>query len=229
MQCKFLISCDQCNVLVEHNTKCMRCHRILKRDSKKDNYLIYMPLEPQIRQIFKKHFHVITDYLSREHVNGVISDVDDGNLYRKNRDEKPHAKIIALTLNADGEILRSSRGSLWPVPLYMNCLPPDIRYMPENILVTTMYYGMKKPCMNILLYPLAAGIDYLSKNLISIYKDHEFWNFLPLLLLCACDLPARTDIQNSKGLNAEYGCPFCYHVGVPVQNKSGRTTIRYVS
>lgn len=161
-------------------------------------------------------------------MNNILSDVDDGLLYQKIKNEMPSCcYLCAMTLNTDGaNIFKSSNDSLWPVQLVLNCLPPSLRYLPENIIISTLYYG-RKPFMNDLLYILSVEIDHLNEQLITIYKDHEFFNFVPKLLLCACDLPARDKVQNFKGPNGKFGCSICYHPGIPIANNKGRTTIRF--
>lgn len=227
---KFFVKCEECDELVEHNTKCLKCQRILKRDSKKNNFLVYFPLEPQIRKFLHKYFDEIINYLNREHVEGVVSDIDDGLLYKQIREKNPSdLYILSLTLNADGaNIFKSSSDSLWPIQLYLNFLPPAVRFLPENIVVSTLYYGRKKPNMTDLLHLIAVEIDEFSERIISMYRDNEFYNFLPVIHLLSCDLPARTELQNFIGTNGRFGCPFCYHPGIPIRNNSGRTTIRYV-
>lgn len=160
----------------------------------------------------------------------MFSDVDDGLLYKKIDEKNPsNLFTLAITLNADGaNIFRSSHNSLWPIQIVLNCLPPDLRYLPENIIVSTLYYGKKKPDMFDLLYFLSAELHSLIERFISFNKREDFFNFIPRVLLCACDLPARTAIQNFKGVNAKYGCPFCYHPGFPIANHSSGTTIRYI-
>lgn len=226
---KFLIKCEECDDFVEHGVECGQCKRILRKDSKKNNFLVYMNSEPQIRLILNRHFKEIINHLNREHIDDVMCDIDDGRLYKELKKKYPHVKIISLTANIDGaNVFRSSHDSLWPVQLVLNCLPPEIRYLPENIIVTTLFYGKKKPNMEELLYHLAAEIDYLSNKLITVYRENELWNFQPVFMICSCDLPARTQIQNFKGTNAKFGCAYCYHPGIPIKNKSGRSTIRYI-
>lgn len=82
--------------------------------------------------------------------------------------------------------------------------------------------------MNDLLYLLANEIDHLSKQFVSVFKRNEFWNFLPVIMLCSCDLPARADMQNFIGHNGKFACPYCYHPGLSVNNKLRGSTIRYV-
>lgn len=226
---KFFVKCLDCDEMIEHDTKCIKCQRLMKIDSKKNNFLVYFQLEHQIRRILERHLETIISYLNRDHVNDTLADVDDGILFKRLRNETPQSlHIVALTLNVDGaNIFKSSRDSLWPVQLVLNCLPPAIRYFPENIIISTLHYSREQPCMTDLLYLLAVEMDHLNKQLITVYKDHEFHNFVPKLLLCACDLPARTKVQNFKGTNAKFGCPFCFHPGIPTANNRGRTTIRF--
>lgn len=226
---KFFVKCLECDEMIEHDTKCVKCQRLMKIDSKKNNFLVYFQLEIQIKRILERHLDAIIKYLNRDHVNDTLSDVDDGFLYKRLRNETPKSlHIVALTLNVDGaNIFKSSKDSLWPVQLVLNCLPPAIRYFPENIVISTLHYSRNQPCMTDLLYLLAVEIDYLNEQLITIYKDHDFHNFVPKLLLCACDLPARNKVQNFKGSNGKFGCPFCFHPGIPTANNRGKTTIRF--
>lgn len=99
-----LIKCETCNDLVEHNKKCTQCDRILKKDSKKNNFLVYISLEQQIRQIINRHFDQIITYLNREHVHNTMCDIDDGLLYKQLLEKYPHVKIISMTLNVDGDV-----------------------------------------------------------------------------------------------------------------------------
>lgn len=226
---KFFMKCLECDEMIEHDTKCTKCERLMRIDSKKNNFLVYFQLEHQIKRILERHLETIINYLNRDHESDTVTDIDDGFLYKRLRNETPKSlHIVALTLNVDGaNIFKSSKDSLWPVQLVLNCLPPAIRYFPENIVISTLHYSRNQPCMTDLLYLLAVEIDYLNDQLISIYKNHEFHNFVPQLLLCACDLPARSKVQNFKGSNGRFGCPFCFHPGVPTANNRGRTTIRF--
>lgn len=160
----------------------------------------------------------------------MLSDVDDGVLYKKIQEKNPSNLLtLALTLNADGaNIFKSSKNSLWPIQIVLNCLPPGLRYLSDNIIVSTLYYGKEKPNMFDLLYLLAAEIHSCNERFISFYKNDEFFNFIPKLLFCACDLPARAAIQNFMGVNAKFGCSYCYHPGYSIPNNFKGTTVRYV-
>lgn len=224
-----LFNCDTCNQMACDKFHCNLCGRCFEKNSKQNNFLIYISLEHQIRRLLNKYFDEIIHYSKREHVNGVISDIDDGTLFKKVCEKSSHSTTLGFTLNTDGaNIYKSSKGSLWPVQLYANFLPPNIRYLSKNIIVTTIYYGKTKPDMTTLLYPLAAEIDHLNEKLIHIYKENEIWVFRPTIILGVFDLPARAEVQGMKGPTGKYGCPICLHPGIAVKNLSGRTTIRYV-
>lgn len=225
---KFLVICDKCDELNEDETEC-NCGQIVKVDSKKNNFSVHFDLAPQIYQILWKNFDVIIKYLNREHEEGVMCDIDDAKLYKKIREKNKHVHILPITMNLDGaQIFKSSNKSLWPVQLYLNFLPPSIRFLPNNIIVSTVYFGAKKPNMVNLLYSLATEFDAFNDKPMSVYKKDEFHNFLPIMIQCVCDLPARAEVQCFKGPTGKYGCSYCIHPGNPIKNLSGRTTIRYI-
>lgn len=228
---RVLVHCEICDDLIEEKKNCSGCGRMMLKDSKKCNYMIYMPIEPQIKQILTKYFDVILAYMNRERTHTEISDIDDGDLFKKIQNKHQNIKLLSFTMNIDGaNIFKCSKNSIWPVQLLVNPLPPNIRFQFENIIVSTLYYGNKKPNMNTLLYPMAKELDYLNRQLISIYREKEncFHNFIPVLLLCACDLPARAELQNMKNTAGFYCCHYCYQKGDSIKNASSGSTVRYI-
>lgn len=226
----YLVFCKTCDQIVENGENCSKCMVMAKKVSKKNNFLVHFPIIPQICRILKLNLDDIMKYLHRNR-NENISDVDDGLLHRKLR-AKYGDNLITFTLNTDGaNVHKSSKFSLWPVQLYVNCLPPSIRFLSENIIVTTLYYGKFKPDMNTLLFPLAKELEEIDKEPISIYtSDNEIIVFKTIVPMIASDLPARASIQNFVGHTGKYGCPYCYHPGIPIKNASGKnSTIRYIN
>lgn len=118
---------------------------------------------------------------------------------------------------------------MWPVQFYLNFLPPSIRYLPENIIVTTVFYGAKKPDVSKLLFPLAQELE-ANKYRMSLHTtEDEIVNFIINIVFISCDLPARAAVQNFVGPNGKFGCSICYHPGVQIVNLPGKmTTIRYI-
>lgn len=164
------VMCETCDELIPDKSKCI-CGRLMTMNSKKNNFLVHFPLEIQIRLILEKHFDTVVEYLNRKHLHDKMSDIDDGKLYKEIREKNPYVYILSNTLNLDGDqIYNSSRSSLWPVQLYLNFLPPKIRFLPENIILSTIYFGPKKPNVTNSLYTLATEFDELEKKMITIYK-----------------------------------------------------------
>lgn len=226
---QILFNCESCDDIVVGENKCDQCNREFRKNSKQNNFIVYIPLEPQILRLLNKYFHEIMGYLNREHKKDTISDIDDGKLYKEICEKNPHVRILGFTLNTDGaSIYKSSKGSLWPVQLYANFLHPKIRYLPENIIISTLYYGSKKIDMNTLLYPLAAEFTHLSEKLIIFRNENNLYSFRPTVILGVFDLPARADIQCMKAPTGKYACPFCLHPGEPIKNCAKKTTIRYI-
>lgn len=225
----FLVFCKTCDELVESGGKCVGCGSTMLKNTKKNDFLVHFPILPQIFRILKMHSSEIMDYLHREHHDDIISDIDDGQLF-KNLRNKYSNELLTFTLNTDGaNVFSSTKCSLWPVQLYLNFLPPHLRYLSENIITTTLYYGEQKPDIDTLLFPLAKEFENIDgKSILVCFSDHEIVEFDMAILLIACDLPARAAVQNFIGHTGKFGCPCCYHPGVPIVNLSGKsTTIRY--
>lgn len=54
-----------------------------------------------------------------------------------------------------------------------------------------------------------------------MYNGKQF-DFMPLLLYCVCDLPARASVQNFKHSTGTSACPYCLHPGK--KSREGNTT-----
>lgn len=224
---KIIGICERCSELNADKSMCV-CGRFMEINSKRNNFLVMFPLAQQIIRLIDKHFESIISYSNRERSVDTITDLDDCEQYKKIREKNPDVHILSCTLNMDGaQVFKKSKGSLWVVQMYFNCLPPGIRFLPENIIVNTLYFGTEKPDMGNLLFTLATEFDQLTEEPIAIFKNDKFWNFLPVLIQCVCDLPARSEAQQIKGPTGKYGCSYCYEPGVPVRSVSKGSTIRY--
>lgn len=219
----FVFCCDR---IVLENRSCSQCKKVAKKKSKENNYIVHFSLISQVKRLITLHFNEIKQYMNRERSTAFISDIDDGILFKK-LNETFGNQLVTLTLNADGGSFNNSGGNeLWPVQLYLNCLPPSIRYLAQNIIVTTLYYGKKKPRMSDLLFPLTNELE--SSELISIQtSEDDFESFRVRVLIISCDIPARTAIQNFVGPNGYYGCPYCNQKGNPIKNSTKGSTVRY--
>lgn len=100
-----------------------------------------------------------------------------------------------------------------------------MRYLSENILVVGLYCGLEKPNLGAILEPLAEEMKHLLKG-IFIYHQENVIQCVPLIMYCACDLQARSPLQNISAVAGYNGCPSCEHPGVSTFN--GYTKHKYV-
>lgn len=195
----FLIPCKKCNDLVKDKEQC-KCGFVAIKNSKKSNFLVYFLLLPQVRRILHEHFDTVLKYIQREHDSNTITDIDDGLLYQKLKSKNPESRLLTLTMNLDETtIFKSCRSSLWPVQFVANFLPPSIRYLPENMIVSMLFYGSEKPDMNKLLFPIAKELDTNKELMTVLTSENEFLDFRVSILLVSCDLPAKAAVQNFVG------------------------------
>lgn len=106
--------------------------------------------------------------------------------------------------------------SLWPVQLYQNYLHPSIRFLPENIIVTNLFYAESKPDPFDLLFPLLQDMRKIYNNKIQLMYKNNQYDFLPMILFASCDSPARALLQNFKNATGTDACPICIHPGIKI-------------
>lgn len=221
---QFYTECPSCKNVVECPGACIKCHVTVQKT--RDNFFAYLPIEPQIMKSLSENLEQICEYLDRPRC-GTYSDGDCAEVWKTVAKKYSNRKILSYTLNIDGGVIaeKSSR-SIWPVQLYQNYLRPAVRFLPENIFVVGLYYGEKKPNVYDLLYPLLRDLHQLYETGIKFAINEIQFDFLPLLLYCSCDLPARAHIQVFKNPTGYYACPVCLHPGLP--NKEDIIRVRYI-
>ena len=88
-------------------------------------------LEINVRYVFHvdpDFVHLIQYRFRRRRRLGFLSDIFDGSEYLKHPDFFEHEYNISFALNFDGAPkFKSSAVQIWPVQLYINELPPNIR------------------------------------------------------------------------------------------------------
>lgn len=222
------IFCDFCRILYKFGDTCSLCQRDTPK--RKDNYFIHIPLRQQIKHTLDRHASRIVEHLcSSKEESNQICDTFHSNIYKKCL-SKTDRNILSLTLNTDGaKIFSSSKSTLWPIQLVQNYLPPNIRFLRENILLVGIYCGKTKPQMSAILIPLIEEMETLQVTGFSIWHNSQLLSLIPRILFCACDIPARVDLQYVKMFNGYYGCPCCEQKGVCVKNiKTKKSYVRFL-
>lgn len=215
------IVCTKCKHLIPNvETKCPKCGLVKKKT--KNNCFVYIPLIQQIKFYMLKYAKEIYQFLKTNECGDYIRDFYDGLVYKNIKSKNSfssNTNILPFTLNVDGgKIFSKSSASLWPIQLIQLYLPPNIRYLEKNLLVVGLYCGFEKPDLPSIIHPLADEI--ISKEL-SVNFPAEIIHFTPVILFAACDIPARSQLQNCK-CSGYFGCPVCEHPGILVKNENSK-------
>ena len=117
-------------------------------------------------------------------------------------------------LSTDGiSLFKSSPADLWPVYLVILNLPPDVRMNAQNVVLAGLWYGSKKPPMNLLLEPIMEKLRCFRMLGVTIETPHGPATYRAKLELAVFDLPAKAPALCSKQFNGKYGCSVCLHPG----------------
>ncbi|KAK3921762.1 Nuclear distribution protein PAC1 [Frankliniella fusca] len=195
-------------------------------DSRSVQYYVSLPILPQIRKLYRRpgFLHDIQYRKRRTKQNpNNVEDVYDGELYKAaEQDILSELTNISLMWNTDGlQIFNSTSFSLWPWYFVVNELPPEKRYLSENMLIAGIWGSATKPHPNVYLKPIHRDVKLLEKGIkVQFYGDVS-WHLIRGCVLCGtCDAPARALFMNMKIHSGFYSCPVCYLRGEKADNTS---------
>lgn len=140
-------------------------------------------------------------------------------------------KVISMVACTDGvQLYKSSKKSLWAIQLYLNCLKPERRYIPDNIVVVAFYVGEHKPNMRDFFFPLMKELGQIKDDRgILIAKNNLSLSCIPVITHVCCDLPAKCDVQGMVGHAGYFACGYCLHPGVAVKKDAkSKSYVRYI-
>lgn len=212
----FFVKCDKCKVSTKVNSEssnynCMRCDAILK--TSETNFFVSIPIEQQIKKSIEDNWSYISKFeTSGNELNSSYSDAHDGRILKEvlQQYKDSDVNILSLCLNIDGaNKYKSNNLSVWPIQLMQNYLPPNIRFLPNNIIVSGLYYNKVKPnCFEYML-PLITELNRLNEQNITINIEGEDYIFKPVITSCSVDLPAKSMLQATKQFGSYDGCTYC--------------------
>lgn len=196
--------------------KCPTKHQLLKTDEVEFEYQvnvktvddgIYYTLNitEQLEGIIRRH----TEILSVQRVQSDnLCDIFDGKAFRNLSVAESECDYIYCLLNCDGiaSVHKSKQSKIWPVSLVVLNLAPLKRRKFENIILSVLYFGKKKPDFNILLQEVRNAIE-----LVRIEDNGRIVKIKVLALVA--DLPAKADCLNMVAFNGYYGCSTCEEKG----------------
>lgn len=175
------------------------------------NYFVYINLKEQLKQTLLNHWDEIQAY------NSVMNNDDcqeithtySGTLIQENLQK--NNRILSLMINTDGVSLKkSNKKSVWLIQIICNFLPPQLRYLKENLITVAFSYLDEKPSdMRSLFKPLANEMEDLELNGF-VFRNEVFRTAVTSAIL---DLPAKASFQQTMQYNGFFGCGFCLHPG----------------
>lgn len=92
---KFYMNCPSCKEVAECPGSCTKCNAILQKQ--RDNFFVYLPIEPQIINSISENIQQISEYLNRTRCGG-YADADDGEVQRIVAQNNLHQKILSFTI-----------------------------------------------------------------------------------------------------------------------------------
>lgn len=166
-----------------------------------------------ILKLYEKYYEYVIS--NRTHEKGHYRDIYDGKMYRdfvktlSNTDK--HQYVTAL-FNTDGApVFESSTFSIWPIYIILNEIPPEVRM--KNVIVSGLFFGPKKPEMNLFLDVFVKNINNLSTNGIPCNINCTKKNIKLFCLVAVVDTVARAPMNGTTQFNGKYGCDWCLHPG----------------
>lgn len=223
------IKCNGClnyTASFQSETQCPTCN--IKIKTSLSDYFMNIPIEQQIRRSLKNHISEILEYNSKISSQSEMMDIHNAEMFKNIQKKYPFSVILPLIVNTDGvKVFNSNQKSLWMIQSYQGYLPPSIRFMPSNVLINAAHFGSKKPGMRDFFFPFLNELcDIHKRGGINMKHNGADYNFMPLIISCCCDLPAKCDVQGMIGHSGYFACSYCYHPGFKNAEKK-KSMIRY--
>lgn len=79
-------------------------------------------------------------------------------------------------------------------------------------------------------FPFLKELRYINeKGGMRLTHNETVYKFMPIIISCCCDLPAKCDVQGMIGHAGSFACGYCTHPGIQVKTPEDRKAmIRYV-
>lgn len=219
---KYHIFCDTCDAylgekvvdtdkVVQCTTdKCSRQIPVCKPS----NFFVSLSIESQLQTYLKDDKfvnNVLSHRFNREVKHGVLSDIYDGEMYKKFSSgsgilSSPYN--FSYTFFTDGVAFGKSNKTIWPIYLSINELPYEERT--KYLILAAVYAGSKDPNQLYFLQPFVNEANKLSRTGISWVHKEKVVTSLVIPLCFVADSVARYQMLNFQTFHAYFGCTFCY-------------------
>lgn len=216
--------CNNCNAILDSASE--KCRKPGCANSK-NSFFIRIPFLTQLKNMYSRPgFRDLLRYRykrKKQHEEN-IEGLYDAMAYKElclPGEFLSDPNNISLSWNTDGVSPFKSAGNkeIWPIYLFINELPPHVRYLPENVILAAIWYGEGKPNFNMFVGSLYDEFCALNKGYELESPDEDVPILVRgLLLWGTCDLPAKAYMLNMQQYNGRCGCPTCYQPGETVDS-----------
>lgn len=193
------------------------CVKELREDG---SYFLVLSIETQVRKILENpESHIV---LTQRKRSMDVSDITDSKAYNElglGQDD------ISVSWNTDGvPLYESSKCSIWPIQLQINELPLKERV--KKVVLAGLWFGGKKPEMDVFLKPFVDEMNHLSSNGFSwTSTDGTRKHTRVFPGPCVVDTVARCEVMGMTQYNGAHGCAWCKQEGKVVKKGKGSTRV----
>uniref|UniRef100_A0ABD2WH23 Uncharacterized protein n=1 Tax=Trichogramma kaykai TaxID=54128 RepID=A0ABD2WH23_9HYME len=226
--CTKYFYCEKCNEVllsiesskkIDCTVKCSSCGDEIVLCHRSKNF-ITLKVKNQLETLLNRpdiQEHMRNFVEEREtYLEDGITDVQDSLKYKQL--QLAHPGALTFNFNTDGaQLFNSSKKSLWPLELYINELPPEIRF--KHIIIAALMETESEPTaklMNLYMKELVEEMQQLREEGVQIINslsdEIEYVSIMPFT--GNVHTVARPKLQNRIQFNGAYGCSWCYHPGI---------------
>ena len=182
-----------------------------------DSFFVILDPSEHIADLRKTHGKYYNYTVgNRQHEEGHIKDIYDGNIYRnfvRSLPEEDRQNYATAVLNTDGAAkFKCSQYSIWPIYLMINELPAQERI--NKFVTCGLWFHRNKPVMNVFIDPFVNIMNKLSTDGIKCSIEGIERSIKLFVNCCTVDSVARASLQGVKQFNEHYACSWYLHPGV---------------
>lgn len=204
--------CKSCGLYLgeAHTESCEICSSVHKE------YFVSFDILSALKKVLQRNWSYITDYVQTTS-GRFIDDIRQGrvvqNLMQGNR--------ISISFNTDGVAVFNSniKKSLWPIIITINDLPPSLRFLRRNTIISGLWLSSGDPDLEIFMKPFLTQLQELASKGLEIFEGLVYKVFT---VACCVDSVARCKLQQIKQFNGYEACSFCKHPGTLTETKQIR-------
>jgi hypothetical protein len=211
--------CSHCERASIDRNACSHCKTAFSPGTKPSTFYIFS-VKDQIANILRNWKNFCLPDRSSNSSPSSMHDIVDGKAYRDllNIESEP---FITLSMNVDGiQPNKGTNKSIWPSLMVCNELPLKERYKIDNLIVSGIWSGPKKPnreTMSLFYEQTVEELVHLEEESYFEVQMHGCTVKVKLkvfLIASCCDKPAQALIQRIPEPIAAFGCGRCEVQGI---------------